>query len=363
MALDVFSSPGSVDDLSERGRQAWSRDLNELLTQETQGDPDTPNDSPRPQFFNPLGVELDSDATEKVMKWSAFPRKLARLPAPERWRLAEERDRQEEYCEWSAERDRNGRIVRAFFTTEVPGYYHLLAADDPERLVNLYRNHISESIRPCELISSGRYVERNRWNLHGAMHMIQQANTLPAATTLVAQSTIVRSDGGRLLTNANDLIRCGVIADMDRNSDPLIVSDVNSLARADAAISFADPLGIYLDSLQTAGWASPDGSDPASFWKITRGAEHAIRAVYQVPPELGFTVSDVSINGRPIRSPSQIAEFIQVKVVGLAHELGKHRQQPRACRPRRVSELAGGLESVEDLPRIADLIAAARRGR
>jgi hypothetical protein len=365
MALDVFSPPGFVDDLSERGLQAWSRDLDELLTEETQGDPETADDSPRPQFFNLLGVELDTDATEKAMRWTAFPRKLARLAAPERWQLGEERDRQEEYCEWSAERDRNGRIIRAFFTTEVPGYYHLLAADDPERLANVYRDHISESIRPCELISSGRYVERNRWNLQGAMHMIQGANTLPAATTLVAQSTIVRSDGERLLTNANDLIRCGVIADMDRNSDPLIVSDVNSLARAHAAISFADPVGLYLNSLQTAGWASPDGADPASFWKITRGdPDHAVRAVYQVPPELDFTVSDITINDRPITSPSQIAEFIQVKVVGLAHGFDKHRQDPRPCSGRGgILEAAGGLERAEDLPRIKDLIAAARHGR
>lgn len=357
MTISVFSTPGFVDDLSDRGKQAWSRDLDELLNKETEGKLDVPNDAPRPQFFNPLNVQLDPDAKEKVMRWGAFPRKLARLPAPQRWELAENRDRQEEYCEWAAERDRSGRITRAFFTTEVPGYFHLLAADDPDALANVYREHISESIRPCELMSGKNYKERNRWNLKGAMHMIQEANVLSAATTLVAQSTILRSSNGRLLTNSNDLIRCGINADMDRNSDPLIVGDVNGLARAQASISFADPVGLYLDSLQTTGWVSPDGADPGQFWKITRGdADHAVRAVYEIPPELNFTVSDIEINGRPISSPSQIAEFIQVKVVGVAHAFGKSEAEPRECE-------GDGLESLEALPRISDLIAAARRSR
>lgn len=211
MALTTFSTPGSVGDLSDRGRRAWSRDLGELFESQVTGNPSVPNDSPRPQFFTPLGVELEADATPKPLRWGAFPRKLARVPAPQRWQLGEERDRQEEYCEWSAERDRDGRIVRAFFTTEVPSYYHLLAADDPNRLLEVYREHVSPDVRravfavPTDLqvveVEAGRvvegdrgmaYRERNPWNSLGAMHMVQGANTLPAAVVLVAQSTIVR---------------------------------------------------------------------------------------------------------------------------------------------------------------------------
>jgi hypothetical protein len=365
VALAVFSTPGSVDDLSDAGRAAWSRDLEELLQDQIKGDPSVPNDSPRPQFFSPLGTDLDQDATRKVMAWGAFPRKLAPLPAPRRWLLAEERARQEEYCEWAALRDRRGRVVKAMFTTEVPGYFHLLAADEPDRLGDVYREHVDEQIERKQLLNANdSYKEQNSWNLVGAMHMIQPSNTLPAAAILVAQSTIVRSRDGRPLTNSNDLIRCGVAADMDRNSDPLIVGDVNALARQGAAVTLDDPVGLYIDNLQTEGWVTPDGSDPQAFWKVTRGdADHAVRAVYQVPAERGFTVSDIEINGRPIESSSQIAEFIQVKVVGLAHGFDKNAQQPRGCSD---DATVGGLESLaaaRELPRISDLIASARRSR
>jgi hypothetical protein len=129
---------------------------------------------------------------------------------------------------------------------------------------------------------------------------------------------------------------------MSSNSDPLIVGDVNTLARAHADITLDDPVGLYIDSLQTTGWVTKDGSDPADYWQITRGTEdHALRAAYEVPEERGFTVSDVKINGVPITSPSQIAESIQVKAVGLAHRIGQNQEPPRPC--------GGGVGRLESL--------------
>lgn len=375
MALNVFAPPGRVTDLSPRGRKAWSRDLRMLFTAQTQGDVTNPSDSPRPQFFDPIGVDLADDAATKVLRWGAFPRKLARLPAPLRWQLAEQRDRQEEYCEWAGVRDRKGRLIRAFFTTEVPSYFHLLARDDPTRLRDVYRESVSSEVDERDLIgSSGSYRERNPWNLQGAMHMIQQNNTLDAAVILVAQSTIVRDGLDGRLANANDLIRCGVAADADRNSDPLIVSEVNSIARRRADVTLADPVGLYLDGLQTAGWVAPDGTDPLTFWKITRGdADHAVRSEFAVPGALGYTISDITINGQQIVSPSQIAEGIEVKVVGLAHHFGKSTAVPRACARKTVpTSVLGGAEvggaglaaaSSEELPSVGSLVAAARATR
>ncbi len=356
MALKAFSPPGRADDLSDAGQQAWSRDLAGRLIRERTGRPG----ADRPQFFNPLGVELDADAAEAVMRWVAFPRKLARVPAPRRYELGEDRDQQEEYCEWAGARDVRGQLVRAMFTSEVPEYYHLLARDDPERLLAVYREHVSPDAQPRDLVAaSGTYLPRNRWNIAGAMHMVQTFNTLNAAIVLVAEATVVRDSGSGLLTNPNDLIRCGISADMDRNSDPLIVGDVNALARAGADVTLADPIGLYLDDeLQTSGWETPDGSDPAEFWRITRGEPgHALRAVYEVPADRGFTVSDIRINGRPITSPSQIAESIQVQVVGLAHRFGRSEVAPRRCAGASAVELAA------ELPPIDDLIAAAGRTR
>lgn len=359
MALEAFSTPGVVDDLSERGRTAWSRGLDAELTRQVAGDPSVPNDSPRPQFFNPLGVELADDATTKVMRWGAFPRKLSRVPTPTRWELGEDRDRQEEYCEWSAVRDDQGRILRAFFTSEVPSYYLLLARDDLNRLLEVYQKHVSADVQLVDLVSAGgSYRSRNRWNLTGAMHMVQGANTLPAAVLLAAQATIVRGSGSELLTNPDDLIPCGVNADVDRNSDPLIVGDVNELARAGAQVTLADPLGLYIDGLQTTGWEAPDGSDPFDFWTVTRGdPDHAVRAVYEVPPDRGFTVSEITINGTPIRSPSQIAEFVTIKLVGLAHRFAQSKEPPRGCR----DEGLAGLD--QDLPPVDELLAASLQTR
>lgn len=355
MALTKFSTPGSVTDLSSKGKAAWSADVATLVDgQVTAG--------PNPRFFNPLGVTLAADATAKVMLWGAFPRKLAREVAPRRWTLGEERNRQEEYCEWVAEKDRQGRIIRAVFTTEVPSYYHRLANDDPKKLLAVYRKHVSADVQPRDLLrSNGSYNPGNAWNRKGAMHMIQVNNTLDAAVILVAQSTVVRTGGQGLITNANDLIRCGVGADADRNSDPLIVGDVNTLARTGANITLQDPIGLYIDSLQTAGWATPDGSDPASFWTITRGTKtHAVRAVYAVPKARKFTVSDVTIGGRPIVSASQIAERIQVRVTGIAHNIGKRKPVPQPC----GAAASGGLESLaaasDEPPSMADLIARSR---
>ncbi len=364
MTLENFSPPGNLADLSDRGRRLWSTELDRLFSSQVVGDPTLPGDSPRSQFFNPLGRDL-TGVEQKVLRWGAFPRKLARQPAPQRWFDAEIRDNQEEYCEWAAVRDRHGRVVRALFTTELPSYYHLLAFDSRDRLAEVYRNAFGADVTESDLITaSGFYRERNRWNIAGAIHMIQQNNTLGAAVTLVAQSTIIREGPAGLVTNANDLIRCGVAADPDRNSDPLIVGDVNALARRGVEVTLADAVGLYMASLQTAGWSTPDGTDPASFWRIVRGSdEFALRAEYSVPADHGYTVSDITINGQPIVSPSQIAEAIEVKIVALGLAAANV-TEPRPCR---AVTLGGadleGLGLAEELPSVESLVAAARATR
>jgi len=356
MATDTFSPPGNVDDLTPAGRHAWSRTVDSEFTRHAEG---------HPRFINPAGIDL-TQVGHKEMRWGAFPRKLARVAGPAKWQRAEDRARQEEYCEWAAHKDRHGRIIRAWFTTEFGLYYHQLAADDPERLLNVYRQHISEDVQLRDLVSgSGRYREDNEWNLRAAMHMVQRNNTLQAAMLLVAQATVVRTSADGLITNANELIRCGIDADPDRNSDPLIVGDVNTLARTGARITLDVPVGIYLESLQTTGWTAPKGNDaspadPASFWQITRGnANHGVRAVYEVPAEHGYTVSDITINGEPISSPSQIAQFIEVKITGVADTAGAVAPEPVPC-----PETAGRLEAIrDDLPLATELEATARHSR
>lgn len=362
MELAAFAPPGNVLDLSDRGRRAWSKEVDALFRAQVAavGGPDA-------QFFDPLGADLDPDAATRVLRWGAFPRKLARLPAPSRWELGEVRARQEEYCEWAGVRDRKGRLVRAVFTTEVPTYYHLLAADDRDRLLKVYRDELGPAVQLRDLIGpTGSYREQNGWNLAGAMHMVQVNNTLPAAVILASQSTVVKTIQDVRVVNANDLIRCGVVADPDRNSDPLIVGEVNALARRGARVSLADPVGLYLDRLRTDGWVAPGGVNPSELWTVTRGdKDNAVRAVYQVPEELGFAISDIRIDGIPITSPSQIAEFLDVRLTGLAHQFGGPVQAEACDRP--VAAGGGlvdgaGLAGAE-LPSLDRLLAAARGTR
>ena len=52
--------------------------------------------------------------------------------------------------------------------------------------------------------------------------------------------------------------------------------------------------------------------------------EPAVRAVYEVPRGRGFTVGDITINGTPIQFGAQIADFVTIKVIGLACGFGRH---------------------------------------
>jgi hypothetical protein len=104
------------------------------------------------------------------------------------------------------------------------------------------------------------------------------------------------------------------------------------LARRKADVSLANPIGLCIADLSTVGWATPDGSDPKCYWKITRGtSENALRAVYEVPAGKGFTVGDITINDQPIKFGAQIADFITIKLTGLATRFNLSTAKPMGC--------------------------------
>lgn len=359
LVVERFAPPGGLTELTTAGLTAWSSHVETLIAEGTQGDPRNPDDSPRPQFFNPLGVKFGAATATKALSWGAFPRKLARRPAPQRWRLAESRAAQEEYCEWAAQTDADGKIQRIHFTTEFSDYFHLLARDDPDRLVAAYSEVVGQAVPLVDLIRpDGAYRPQNPWNLIAALHMVQANNTLPAAVLLVAQSTIIRQGSDGVLTDANDLIRCGIAADADRNSDPLLVTEVNALARAGALVTFAEPVGIYIEGFRSDGIVASDGTNAQTFWRVTRGGDGmGLHAVFEVPKDAGFGIGDLTVGGVALTSASQIAERVDVKIVAVAHESGQHKAEPRRCREQR----AGGLEALGNaaLPSVRDLV---RRG-
>jgi hypothetical protein len=333
VALERFDPPGYVDDLKEPQKKVWSdwiaKQLDQARARGTGGPATT---GPRRQFFNPLVAAPSADAVEKDITWSAFPRvvKISSVGDVQRWRRADgSRDRQDEYCEWSVFRDAGTqKIVKVTFTSEGPEYWEFLAAASPDRLVELYREHVDPTVKPQDLFpAGGGYEARNRWNNStdgGAMHLIQGANTLGAEIELAAAATIVRRRNGALLTSERELIECGRYGEPERFSDPHIGAEVNALARQKADITLANPVGLCIAGLSVAGWQTPDGSDPLDYWKVTRGtSEKAVRAVYEVPAGRGFAVGDITIGGRRIEYGAQIADFITIKLTGLATRVGQ----------------------------------------
>ena len=333
MSLKSFDPPGFVDDLSESQKAAWSDWVSEQIDDARAGAPGAPpSGGPRSQFFNPIQNPPAGDAVERDISWRAFPRVVQITSASDlqRWKRADaSRDRQDEYCEWSVTRDpATEKIVRVSFTSEGPEYWEFLAAVNPVRVLELYREHVDAAVQHADLFGSdGIYRRRNRWNDstdQGAMHLIQRANTLGAEIELAGAATIIRRRNGTVLTSERELIDCGRYGEPERFSDPHIGAEVNALARQKADITLANPVGLCIAGLSVASWQAPDGSDPLDYWKVTRGTkEKALRAIYEVPPDKGFVVGDVTIAGKRIEYGAQIADFITIKLTGLATRIGQ----------------------------------------
>jgi hypothetical protein len=332
--LTRFDPPGFLNDFNDAQRGEWSKYIFDQFEKARNAeDRSLRHHGPRLRFFNPLSSPPDADSKVLKITWTAFPRivTLDSVSDLGRWRRADSsRDRQDEYCEWSVSRERStGKILRVTFTTEGPEYWDTLAFENMDKILSLYQEHVSSAVRMQDLFPSGpkSYNSRNIWNSttsEGAMHLIQNNNTLKAEIELAAAASIVRTRGGVLLTNEQELIACGKYGQANRHSDPRIGSLVNEIARQKADVTLANPVGVYIDKLSVSGWVTPDNSNPLSYWKITRGTQdYAVRAVFEVPPGQGFTVGDIRINGQVIDFGAQIADYITIKLVAVATRFGQ----------------------------------------
>lgn len=365
MQLTRYDAPGFLVDLDESGLNAWSEFISEALDEARErSDPSLINYGPRAQFFNALKNPPGEDAVEKDVTWTAFPRivKLQSIGDVQRWRIADSsRDKQDEYCEWSVTRDPDtDKITRITFTSESPEYWQFLAKVDPEKVLALYREHISADVKFDDLFRGNQYIPRNKWNnstTTGAMHLVQNNNTLLAEIELAAAATLTRKQNGTLLTDTQALIRCGAYGQPERHSDPHIGEVVNELAREKADVTLANPIGLCIAGVSVAGWKTPDDSNPLDYWKIVRGTpEKALRAVYEVPPSKNFVVGDIKINGREIKFGAQLADFITIKLTGLATRFGKSTVAPLDGCVSRKPDIAGAV--VQQGMRVQDSLSA-----
>jgi hypothetical protein len=253
---------------------------------------------------------------------------------------------QDEYCEWSVFRNSANQIVRVVFTSWPPEFFRFLY--NPSRfvpaaesasikafsqglLVSLYQKHCGNSrIALADLEigagSSKKYDSGNRWNTEQCLHLQQPSNNLGAEINIAALASIVRRDAaGQLVANVKVLNDCANrFGDMPRRSDPAIADAVNGAARENRFLTLENPVGLYMTSLDTTGWETPDGADPQGFWKVLTGTANTdldrsmiVRAEYTVPAGNRYTVSDIKIGGVPIRFGGQIAEHVQVRLGAL----------------------------------------------
>jgi hypothetical protein len=323
--LPRFSTPGHVEDGNP---DAWSATVRADFAAFA---------SQFPQFYDPTASDTPADAQSASVIWSAFPGRLVGQPGSFE-RADGSREEQDEYCEWAFEKNDEEKITRVTFTTEVPEYFQHLFDTDPSRLLDLYRDLIGPEVDAAGLEQGGQYFAENEWNRSTTgrlAHLVQDTNTLDAAVRLAAEATVLREQDGVPVTGNEQLVACGRLGDPRRNSDPSIAAAVNNAAANGAEITLKDPPGLYIDGLITGAMATPDRTDPGTFWRTERGVSgHTVRAVYEVPEAANrdYVVGDITIGGQPISFGAQLAVRVRVRLDAIIkpgnHDLGRQPCEP-----------------------------------
>lgn len=265
------------------------------------------------EFYDASEVNVDVLA-ERSLVWMGFPRALMVAAHRDDRRAAfvagEDREVQEEYCEWRVTRNSANKITKVVFVTEAPEYWEQLWAVDRARVVFLYRTLVNPAVVEADLGTPGAYDRRNRWNTtDGIVHFIQRINTLDAALGLAQGS--VNSGSARDNYEASPGPRTSV--------DPRVALDIGTLSRKGLSITLREPIGLYIAGFDDTGWTKPNGTPVDNYWRVVRGVPGQIlRLEYEVPPGSGFVVGDLAIGGRPIEYGGQIAEHVTCTVGGVA---------------------------------------------
>lgn len=263
---------------------------------------------------------LDPEPSIATVDWVAFPR-TANAPNDE---IDAVRILQDEYVEWNAEHDDDGKLMRVTFTTEFREWYAVLAAVSFEAVAEAItevipgadpspRDLFGPNFDPALSNPSGRFrrflanITANPWNNgeRGILALSGSFNSIPALFALVAPCAVIRDD-----VNPPDVCALPNIACVpDRNSDPFICSQTQSVARGGNGLALADPAGIHMTRLR--GQWRLDGrfidiDDPEegeeSPWTMTRNGRRAVLDV----------TSGATLDNEPITSGAQVAARLQV---------------------------------------------------
>jgi hypothetical protein len=315
-------------------------------------------------------VNLDpGPIVEQQIVWNAFPGDLLRrLDRPLAWEVAERpmsiwsrqtddlRDEPHtvgivcragtEYCEWHVDKDRDGKTLRRIsFTTEPPEYWQALwggppltnggkarFAGCPDEVLRLYRKYVNPNVElddlrvgapfnsPLGMLETGCYNPYNIWNVSkGIMHLTSRPNQLSAEVFLTADATRRYIDAAGSPVVRPEAIAAGTnVANANRNSDLAILGSINALTRQGRRLTLANPVGIYIDHIDLAGWWVPGSRPPRDWVRVIRGGGRRIcRLVVEAPDGIS-SLAGVTIGDVPLAYGGQIAECITVGLTAAA---------------------------------------------
>jgi hypothetical protein len=354
--------PGGLEALGAPGRAAWSARVSTCIAQAS---------AAVSGGARSLRATLDRESTQVTAPdWTGLPMRVSACLGRDRalrlldWHRDELGDGgralQDEYIEWRTLRSDEGRITRVELTTELPDYWCVLAAHEPETLLETVAKLADEiSVPPsavyadCDPFAAGVKPEereeafartmlppgRNPYNNgeRAICCMAQPSNSLAGLALLTAAATtgrVVRDavDGRlRCLTCSeaipllNDLTEI-VVAQRGRGSDPILVERLGRLAYEGRLVSFDDPPGVYMQGVEHTRLRTPRGEAVPPEWfsfgrglgpdAVEDGRPRYQRLTFRVPEEAGFAVSDVVdvATEQPLGSGAEIADLVQLAV-------------------------------------------------
>lgn len=253
------------------------------------------------------------------------------------------RDRQDEYLEWAAERNGDGKFTKISFVAEGYDYFSRLFESDEGVVLDLYREFTKNNKLGVDdlrakhgifrrhkdgsvdtLAKPGAFNPRNRHNINpGIVHLSHRANSLGAEVNLAGISGITRRNAKGDLVDGADaelLLCCNQGGNPNRNSDPLISQQAYRLVLDRHHYTLANPVGLYIASVEEQSLLLPDNSTPVprEWWREVRGAglwsgeSRVLRLELEIPPSEKLTISDLIVGGAPVKFPGQVASLLNV---------------------------------------------------
>jgi hypothetical protein len=326
-----MEEPGGLRDLGAAGKAAWDEAVARYVRSAVRAD-------------HPYLLRAPDRHTPHVTgpDWTGLPVRvvgcLGRARALEV--LDEERRLQEEYLEWRTVREPGGAIRRVELTTELRDYWHVLAAHEPTRTVDLVGELTGRAVAARDLYgmrAPGKAAPAAREQAFartmiarpnplndgrdGICFMAHRSNDLAALAKLAAAAampcTVREPASGRvrraIAREAIGLL--GAAAVPGRASDPVIVEALGRLASERRLLAVDDPIGVYIRGVEHSRLRTPDGTAvPREWFVASRGHQ---RLALEVPTGEGFAVGDLvdAATERPIRHGAQIAELVQLRTL------------------------------------------------